>query len=73
MWDIRIFISILILHFYGMIIGAAILAGFLIATAEAKRTGQNSEDYIDLAINGVICDYRVRVYYVIFSWNMYIK
>ena len=26
--------------YYGMIIGAAILIGFLIATVEAKRTGQ---------------------------------
>ena len=30
--------------YYGIIIGAAILIGFLIAAAEAKRTRQNPED-----------------------------
>mgnify|MGYP001245721349 CR=1 FL=1 len=37
-----------------MIIGAAILIGFLIATVEAKRTGQNPEDYLDMGIVGVM-------------------
>ena len=36
--------------YYGMIIGAAILIGFLIATVVAKRTGQNPEDYLDMGI-----------------------
>ena len=31
--------------YYGIIIGCAILIGFLIAAAEAKRTRQNPEDY----------------------------
>lgn len=56
-----------------MIIGAAILIGFLIATAEAKRTGQNPEDYLDMGIVGVIAGIAgARIYYVIFSWD-YIK
>ena len=40
--------------YYGIIIGCAILIGFLIATSEAKRTRQNPEDYLDMGIVGVI-------------------
>ena len=58
--------------YYGIIIGAAILLGFLIATMEAKRTGQNPEDYMDMGIIGVIAGIvGARLYYVIFSWDMY--
>lgn len=58
--------------YYGIIIGTAILLGFAIATAEAKRTGQNPENYLDLGTIGVICGIiGARIYYVIFSWEMY--
>ena len=58
--------------FYGMLIGLGILAGIFIAAAEAKRSGQNSEDYFDLAIYAVIFSIiGARIYYVIFSWDMY--
>ena len=58
--------------YYGIIIGCAILIGFLIATSEAKRTRQNPEDYLDMGIIGVIAGIvGARVYYVIFSWDMY--
>lgn len=58
--------------FYGMIIGIGILAGIFIAAAEAKRTGQNPEDYYDLAIYAVIFSViGARIYYVVFSWDMY--
>ena len=58
--------------YYGIIIGAAILLWFLIATVEAKRTGQNPEDYMDMGIIGVIAGIvGARLYYVIFSWDMY--
>ena len=58
--------------YYGIIIGAAILLGFLIATVEAKRTGQNPEDYMDMGIIGVIAGIvGARLYYVVFSWDMY--
>ena len=40
--------------YYGIIIGAAILIGFMIAVHEAKRTRQNPEDYLDMGIIGVI-------------------
>lgn len=58
--------------FYGMIIGIGILAGIFIAAYEAKRTGQNPEDYYDLAIYAVVCSIiGARMYYVVFSWDMY--
>lgn len=58
--------------YYGIIIGCAILIGFLIATSEAKRTRQNPEDYLDMGIIGVIAGIvGARAYYVIFSWDMY--
>ncbi|MDO4312843.1 MAG: prolipoprotein diacylglyceryl transferase [Eubacteriales bacterium] len=58
--------------FYGMIIGVGILAGILIAMLQAKRTKQNPETYVDLAIYGVIFGIiGARIYYVIFSWDMY--
>ena len=58
--------------FYGMIIRLGILTGLLIAAAEAKRSGQNPEDYFDLAIYAVIFSIiGARLYYVAFSWDMY--
>lgn len=58
--------------YYGIIIGAAILIGFLIATMEAKRTRQNPDDYLDMGIIGVIAGIAgARIYFVIFSWDLY--
>lgn len=58
--------------FYGIIIGLGILAGILIAAAEAKRTKQNSETYFDLTLYAVVfAIIGARAYYVVFSWNMY--
>lgn len=58
--------------YYGIIIGIGMIAGVLIAAAEAKRTKQNSEDYFDLAIFAIIfAIIGARLYYVIFSWENY--
>lgn len=58
--------------YYGIIIGCAIMIGFILASSEAKRTGQNSDDYFDLGIAGVIIGIMgARIYYVAFSWDMY--
>ena len=58
--------------YYGMLIGLGILAGIFIAAAEAKRTKQKTEDYYDLTIYAVIFSIiGARLYYVIFSWDMY--
>ena len=48
------------------------MAGYLIATSEAKRTGQNPEDYLDLIMYGVFVSLiGARLYYVAFSWDHY--
>lgn len=58
--------------YYGMIIGIGILAGLLMAVWEAKRTKQNPETYYDLALYAVIFSIiGARMYYVLFSWDMY--
>lgn len=58
--------------FYGMIIGLGIVMGILVAEQEAKRTKQNKEIYLDYVIYAVLCAIiGARLYYVIFSWDMY--
>lgn len=58
--------------FYGMIIGVGILVGIMIACAEARRSEQNPDDYLDLAMYAVVCSIiGARIYYVAFSWEMY--
>ena len=58
--------------YYGITIAVGMLAGILVATQVAKRTGQKQEDYIDLAIFGIIFGIiGARIYYVIFAWDMY--
>lgn len=58
--------------YYGIIIGFGILIGIFLAAAEAKRTRQNPEDYLDLGIFAVIFSIvGARLYYVIFAWDMY--
>jgi phosphatidylglycerol:prolipoprotein diacylglycerol transferase len=55
---------------YGVVIGLGMLLGWLIAEWMAKRTGQNTEMYLDFAliaiIVSVIC---ARIYYVIFAFD----
>ena len=58
--------------FYGCAIAIGIMAGYMIATQEAKRTGQNPEDYLDLVMYGVFFSLiGARLYYVAFSWDHY--
>ena len=58
--------------YYGIAIALGILAGVAMASYEAKRTGQNSETYVDLITYGVIFGIiGARIYYVAFSWEMY--
>lgn len=58
--------------FYGMIIACGMLLGVISASREAKRTGQNPENYYDMLLwailSGVV---GARIYYVIFSWDSY--
>ena len=58
--------------YYGMIIGTGVIAGILLAAYLAKKTGQNPDTYYDLAIYEVIFSIiGARLYYVIFSWDVY--
>ena len=58
--------------YYGVTIAVAMLAGIFLALHVAKITGQNPDDYFDMAIAGIIvCVICARLYYVIFSWDMY--
>ena len=58
--------------YYGVIIGIGMLVGILMAVREAKRTKQNVNDYMDLALFGIIfAIIGARLYYVIFEWDYY--
>lgn len=58
--------------YYGMIIGLAVVAGILMASHLAKKSGQDPDVYYDLAIYAVIISViGARLYYVIFSWDSY--
>ena len=58
--------------YYGCVIALGILVGFLLAVKEAKRTGQNPEDYMDFILYAVFFSLiGARLYYVIFQWEYY--
>lgn len=58
--------------FYGIIIGIGMMAGIAVALLEAKRTKQNTDNYIDLAIYGILSAIvGCRIYYVAFEWDYY--
>ncbi len=59
-------------YWYGVIIGSGIILALLLALYEAKRTNQNTENYIDFTMIAIIvCVICARLYYVIFSWDYY--
>ena len=58
--------------FYGIIIGLGIAMGYIVASFQAVRTGQDKEIYLDFAMYAVIISIiGARIYYVAFSWNDY--
>lgn len=58
--------------YYGICIAIAVLVGIAMACYEAKRTGQDPEIYMDLAIYEIVCCIiGARLYYVIFKWDYY--
>ena len=58
--------------FYGIIIGIGILLGLQLAIQDAKRRGENPDIYIDFAIYGIVSAILgARIYYVVFSWDLY--
>jgi phosphatidylglycerol:prolipoprotein diacylglycerol transferase len=53
---------------YGVVIGLGMLCGWLIAEWIARKTGQNTELYLDFAIVAIIAAViGARIYYVIFA------
>ena len=58
--------------YYGIVIGIGIIGGLMLAQWQAKRTGQDPEMYLDLAMIAVVLSIiGARVYYVVFAWDMY--
>lgn len=58
--------------YYGIVIVTGMMIAIWIAQREAKRTGQNPEQYLDLAMIGIAAGILVaRIYYVIFAWDYY--
>ena len=58
-------------YWYGIFIGAAIILGTYLAMRYMK-IGGNPDDILDFMLYGVIfCIIGARLYYVIFSWDMY--
>ncbi len=58
--------------FYGIIIGIGIAMGYIVASLQATRTGQDKEIYLDFAMYAVIISIiGARIYYVVFSWDNY--
>lgn len=58
--------------YYGIVIVTSMMIAIWIAQREAKRTGQNPEQYLDLAMIGIAAGILgARIYYVIFAWDYY--
>ncbi len=62
------------IRFYGMVIALGFILGYVLIAKEAKRTGQDSELYLDYMLWLVIpAILGARIYYVLFSLGDYIK
>ena len=60
------------IHWYGIILGAAALAGLLLAVREGKRFGIKPDLFLDLLLYGVpSAIIMARIYYVAFQWDQY--
>ncbi len=59
-------------RWYGILIAMGVVIGTIIALREAKRVGFDQETFLDLLIWEVpLCLVGARLYYVVFSWDMY--
>lgn len=62
----------LTIAFYGVIIAVGMIVGACVSYADAKRTGQKVDDYIDYTLFGMLgAIVGARLYYVIFEWDYY--
>jgi len=58
--------------YYGIVIALGMMGGVLLATYIAKKSGQNPDDYYDIAIYAILfAVVGARLYYVVFQWEYY--
>lgn len=58
--------------YYGIVIAIGMAAAFVFIMKESKRVGYKQDDFMDMFIFGIIFGViGARIYYVIFSWDMY--
>lgn len=58
------------IRFYGLILGLAILTGYIVSSIRARKNGQDVEDYLDLAVYLMVFGMLgARVYYMFFRWQ----
>ena len=58
--------------YYGIVIAIGMAAAFVFIMKESKRVGYRQDDFMDMFIFGIIFGViGARIYYVIFSWDMY--
>jgi len=59
-------------HWYGLILGTAVLVGLAVAVREGKRFGLDPDLFLDLLLYGVpLAILGARAYYVLFRWDYY--
>lgn len=57
---------------YGVIIGLGFFLALLLISRMAKKTGQNPDDYWDIAVYIIVFSIiGARIYYVFFAWDYY--
>jgi phosphatidylglycerol:prolipoprotein diacylglycerol transferase len=62
------------IKFYGIIIAVGFFLAYMLVSKEAKRTGQNDEDYLDFILCLIIpAILGARLYYVLFRWSDYFQ
>ena len=60
------------IYMYALFIVAGIIAAYYLAVWYAKKTGQDPNDYFDLLMLGVpMAVVGLRVYYLVFNWDIY--
>ncbi|MQN00924.1 MAG: prolipoprotein diacylglyceryl transferase [Lachnospiraceae bacterium] len=68
----RLMIGNFSIAFYGMVIALGMVLAFVFIMLEAKRLGYKQDDFMDMFIFGIIFGViGARIYYVIFSWDLY--
>ena len=61
------------IKFYGIVIMIGFILAYVLVTREAKRTGQNPEDYLDFMLVLIIpAILGARIYYVLFRLDQYV-